>query len=276
MSNEIVKISDALPDINNESITDDELWNVKHHQIKVSCYYAIEAIITIKDRELYLKGGYDSFRDYVDRGTPFSLAQAYIFVTIGTEMLPLLSEAGKSPEEIASIFNSLGNKKLQIMAMSSKENRSTILALFDKGEANLVDGSTLYMDEVERMCVPDLKKKLVIRDEEIKKLKAEKNVLKSDFEAREKGIEEREKISKIKEDKYGKKAVKIEQIRENLERSRSNLFDSEQYLFQCDLTEDDPSGLLKDIGDFIQRIDAFHNKAMNVYGWIVDRMEEYD
>jgi hypothetical protein len=261
MSNKLMHV-DKLMWADESAINDLELWEKKNAQLQYSNIYTIEALSVIKERELYRHGGYESFSDYVERGTAYSRSQAYVFLAIGRELLPLIKSTSKDNwSDIVALMSDIGNAKLRLLASAKGEYPDIVESLFVDGRTTLPDGKEIVLDELRGMLVGDLQKSLrrhlAVADEEKNKFKAEAKRYQRESESKDAAIEN----TRIIEQTYGRLASKLEEKQHILQRCRDALSLIDQLMVQIAIDEEDHLYIRSDLRDFLDRMVESRRRA---------------
>lgn len=160
-----------------------------HGQIEGAFWQMATALHRIVEDRLYLALGYTSFRKYCSDTLPFKFRQAYNYALVGEKFGLRLLKDDNSVHSSAQSLESLGIKKLQLIASKAEDQ---IEKLISEGKIK-VDGEDLSEEELTNRKVSELKEMLKNSDK-----KAQRAEL---LEEQKKNVEmERDSLAQEKKD----------------------------------------------------------------------------
>lgn len=240
-------------------------WAV-HNQISLNAFVMALGLKRIRDEKLYLSLGCTTMGQYGDIMSPVKRRQMYKYLKIAdrfTDRFPQLKSGDISAQSENSALGALSeNLSFGTLYEAAQLDGAEFEEVTESGDMGKL------ATELEK-----LKKKYTSKisqlSEDNKKLKSETKHKDSLLTEKEQELEDAQNL----ELKYGARASKLDDKRRCMDLARKKLADTEQWLFQVNVDEDDPTQLLQDLADLIRRLDQAHGNALANYGFIAELID---
>jgi len=190
-----------------------------HGQIEGAFWQLATALARIKNEQLYLALGFDSFRGYCESTLPFGVRNAYHYALVGEKIGLRLLESGSSAKPVSHSLESIGIRKLKLIAEKAEDQ---INDLIREGRIKIGD-ELLSQDELADTSVKDLTKRLRAANDRLEKMDLLEEQKKAAEMERDYLKAENEEIKEL-EQEYREWSVKGKHIEDDLKEAENALY----------------------------------------------------